>query len=113
MVDKMFIKIHNRKYKVEYKTLESETLLGETNNKSAIIRLSNKIDNQLLYSTIVHELVHAYLFEYGIYDDNYTNENVCNFFGAYGKKIIETAEIVYNAFKGNKKNKGEKCEDNS
>ena len=98
----MFVKIHNRKYKIEYETFENETLLGETNNKSAIIRLSNKIDNQLLYSTIVHELVHAYLFECGIYDDNYTNENVCNFFGAYGKKIIETAEMVYNAFKGNK-----------
>lgn len=87
----MDIKIHERVYKIIHETIENETLLGETNNKSAIIRLSNKIDNQLLYSTIIHELVHAYLFEYGIYDNNYTNENVCNFFGAYGTEIIENA----------------------
>lgn len=94
----MFIKIHNRKYKVEYETLESETLLGETNNKSAIIRLSNKIDNQLLYSTIIHELVHAYLFEYGMPRDNYNQEDMCNFFGAYGTEIIENAYKIQSLF---------------
>lgn len=99
MVNKMFIKIHNRKYKIEYKTIESEEVLGKTDSKIASIRISDKMDNELLYSTIVHELVHAYLFEYGIYDDNYTNENVCNFFGAYGKKIIKTAELIYKTFK--------------
>ena len=59
--------------------------------KIAEIRLSKDSDKDLLYSVIIHELVHAYVFEYGMPRENYNQEDMCNFFGAYGTEIIENA----------------------
>jgi hypothetical protein len=99
----MKIKIHKRKYTVVFEPLERTDLLGECNYESAKITISKNLDKPLLYSTIVHELTHAYLFEYGLYDKKYSNENVCNFFGAYGKEIMASAELVYNHYQGNRR----------
>lgn len=98
----MKIKIHKRKYRIVFEPLESADLLGECNYELAKITISKNLDKQLSYSTIVHELTHAYLFECGIYDKEYSNENVCNFFGAYGKDIMASAELIYNHYQGNK-----------
>lgn len=87
----MKIKIHKRKYTVVFEPLERAELFGECNYGLAKITISKNLDKTLLYSTIVHELTHAYLFEYGMPRETYSQEDMCNFFGAYGKEIIENA----------------------
>lgn len=87
----MTVKINKRYYTIKFDTLEEERNIGLTLCKIGEIRLASEIDKDLLYSTIIHELVHAYLFEYGMPRDNYSQEDMCNFFGAYGTEIIENA----------------------
>lgn len=87
----MTIKINKRYYTIKYDTLEEEKNIGLTLCKLGEIKLSSEIDKDLLYSTIIHELTHAYLFEYGMPRDNYSQEDMCDFFGAYGTEIIENA----------------------
>lgn len=87
----MRIKINKRYYTIKFDTPEEDRTIGLTSYKLGEIRLSKNLDKNLLYSTIIHELIHAYLFEYGMPRDNYNQEDICNFFGAYGTEIIENA----------------------
>ena len=87
----MTVKINKRYYTIKFDTLEEERNIGLTLCKISEIRLAKDIDKDLLYSTLIHELVHAYLFEYGMPRETYSQEDMCNFFGAYGKEIIENA----------------------
>lgn len=87
----MTVKINKRYYTIKFDTLEREDALGVTMCKIGEIRLANDMDKDLSYSTLIHELVHAYLFECGMPRETYSQEDVCNFFGAYGKEIIENA----------------------
>lgn len=96
---KMKIKINKRTYTVVFEKLDRVDLLGECNYKTSTITISTSIDSNLTYTTIVHELTHAYLFEYGLISKTYNNEHVCNFFGTYGKDIIENTTKIINSLK--------------
>lgn len=87
----MKIKINKRTYTIKFDTFEDDITLGRTLYKLGEIRLLKHLDKDLLYSIIIHELTHAYLFEYGMSRETYSQENMCDFFGAYGTEIIENA----------------------
>ena len=90
----MKVRVNKRDYKVEIKEQDGIEGLGLTNYKKGTIEILKGIDKELTKSTIIHELTHAYLFEYGMPKEEYTLEDVCNFIGAYGEEIINKSKQV-------------------
>lgn len=47
---------------------------------------------EVMRTTVIHELVHAYKFSYGA--DISDDEGMCNFFGAHADKIVDHADFI-------------------
>lgn len=45
----------------------------------------------MLCRTLVHELTHAFLFSYGMQSSSYTEDQVGDVIGTYGKEILRLA----------------------
>lgn len=94
----MQIVINGLKWKVFNADPESKNLrnsrdvkcFGITSYPRLMIFLRNDQAPELYRQTLIHELVHAYAFSFGVhlYADENTEESVCDFFGAYADKII-------------------------
>lgn len=69
---------------------------GITSFPSLTIWLRNDQAPELYRQTVIHELVHAYTFSFGVhlYADEGTEESVCDFFGATADKIITHADLI-------------------
>ena len=63
-----------------------ECYLGLTDSIESTINLRRGMSERLLRSTVIHELVHAFKFAYGY--QLTTEEEVCDFFGAQGDRLI-------------------------
>ena len=94
------IKINNRNWKVRFvkgtdKNLcaeDNEIVCGITNYGKSTIYINKEIDDDVMLDTIVHELTHAYLFVYGFGQvENFTEENVCDVFGAFAIDLTNQA----------------------
>ena len=53
---------------------------------------------------LIHEITHAFIWCYGFKGSKLNDEDICNFIGAFGQKIIDYANEIL----ANEKNKGEK-----
>lgn len=95
----MKVRVNKRDYKIEIKDSDSLEGLGLTNYKKGIIEILDNLDKELTKSTILHELTHAYLFEYGMPKEEYTLEDVCNFIGAYAEEIVIKSNNILNKIK--------------
>lgn len=70
-----------------------------TDNIKKTIFLNNKLQGDLLYKVLCHEIVHAFCFSYGIYIDNDLEEWLADFISEYGSEIIDkTDEILKNSY---------------
>lgn len=58
----------------------------------ARINIRKKQTVEVMRSTVIHELVHAFLFSYGV--EVTDNEEMCNFFGAFGDEIIKLTDEI-------------------
>lgn len=69
---------------------------GITSFPRLTIYLRNDQTKALYRQTLIHELVHAYTFSFGVhlYADDNTEESVCDFFGANADKIITHANQI-------------------
>ena len=69
---------------------------GITSFPRLAIYLRNDQAKELYRQTLIHELVHAYTFSFGVhlYADENTEESVCDFFGANADKIITHANQI-------------------
>ena len=82
------------------KELEREddemSVCGITHFAKAKIYINKEIDLDVMADTITHELTHAYLFVYGFGQvENFTEEMVCDFMGAYAKEIVAESTKMY------------------
>lgn len=70
--------------------------LGVTYYDDLKIYLKNDMSKPLFRQTVIHELVHAFLFSYGIHLENsdVTEEAVCDFCGAHLDKILKLTKRV-------------------
>ena len=80
---------------IETSHIESDNdilTLGETHYGESIIYIQeNKTD--IMIRTLTHELLHAWLFEYGYdQDKKFTNEDLCNIISASYSFIKENTE---------------------
>ena len=77
--------------------------MGLCEYEKLTINIRKGMAASVMRSTIVHELVHAFLFSYGNRVEG--EEQMCDFFGAHGEEIVKFAdrimkEVMSNADKG-------------
>ena len=94
------VKIGNLPWKVEMVSRESKEMnpdenscfLGLTDYEKTIIKIRKGMTKQNTRETVIHELVHAFRYSYGMHIDH--EEALCDFFGAHGDMIINTANKI-------------------
>lgn len=60
-----YFDIFGKRIYIQYKKLE-EDMYGEYKSKEGIIEIDESLDGELLYDTLVHELIHALFDRVGI-----------------------------------------------
>lgn len=96
----MKIKIHNDIWKVEMVDEDAKKMnpdenhynFGLTEYKELLISIMTGRCASVTRSTVIHELVHAFMFSYGHTVDN--EEAMCDFFGVHGDEIISIANQI-------------------
>lgn len=103
---KVKFKINEVKWSMEFVGGDSEVLkdngnenLGTTHITNKLIFIDKSLGNSDLKSTVVHELVHAFIWEFGFHQVQLTQEVVCDMFGIYGERIIKLANRLIKEFK--------------
>lgn len=80
---------HNRE---DLSRSDGTITLGVTDRNVMCIFLHDKLKGKLLRKVLTHELVHAWIFSYGIYLDLEQEEFICCFIDTYGEDIINKAD---------------------
>jgi hypothetical protein len=76
--------------------LNGERCFGITDCANLIIYIvGDGIDNQIIKTTIIHELTHAYLFSLGIRADAFDEEDICYFVEANAWAILNQSQKLY------------------
>ena len=80
-------------YQLEY---SGERLRGATLFFKNKIVLADTLTDDDIYIILAHECTHATLFDTQLDSkDNYSEENMCDFMGVYGKHIIREVDRIY------------------
>lgn len=74
------MKINNLKWKVVYTDNLKEDLFAQTNYATLTIYVSTQVDKQNMERSLMHEIVHAYCYSYGImFFESFDREQLCEF----------------------------------
>lgn len=96
----MKIKIHNDIWKVKLTNANAKKLnpdknhlnFGLTEYVEGVIHIREGLNESVARSTVIHELVHAFIFSYGYTIEG--EEAMCNFFGVHADEIVELTEQI-------------------
>lgn len=102
----MELKIHNLHWEVLFVGPDDKYIMdsvgegacGLTLNSELKILIVNSLPKDLIWRTIIHELVHAYVWTYGLDGYPMSEESLCNFIETFSESIIETAKAIYNNY---------------
>lgn len=106
----MVITLNNYEWKVIFvpgydRMLENEDkdfmTLGRTHYDKLLIAINKDLPERLQDESIIHELMHAYLFSVGMRDEMMNNEELCTFIGCNFKTILEVYEQIKKGMKHN------------
>ena len=74
-------------------TKDGGVLFGFTDYLKQEIVLRGNLSKTLMYNTLLHELTHAFLFAYGLSNnETFNHEQICEFVGAYANDIVRIAD---------------------
>lgn len=100
----MELKINDLKWQVEFLNKNDKRLisdgdkcLGRTFFNDLDICLRNNMPKTLARRTVIHELVHAFLYSYNVTlpsDEDKAEEIFCDFIGSYLSKIHRAADKI-------------------
>lgn len=101
----MIIKINRLEWTVLFVPREDSKLemddtecMGITYFNDLHIYIDKSLSRELMYQTIIHELIHAFLFSYGIHiecaNNKDTEEAFCDFCGAHFNTIQKFANKI-------------------
>lgn len=101
----MIIKINNLNWTVffvprkhEKLELEDTQCMGVTYFSDLQIYIDESLSDELIRQTVIHELIHAFLFSYGVHIecsyDKDVEEAFCDFCGAYFDKVQKVANKI-------------------
>ena len=99
-------KINNRQWSVEFfEDLDDEsslTRMGLTVYADQKIFINRALRYDVLYTTLIHELTHAFRWSYGFiiedetkYSSSHFEEMMANFMECFGEQIIELTRKLY------------------
>ena len=72
---------------------------GLTFPTKLLILINSALPEELLFRTIIHELTHAYIWSYGWDNqEDYTQEDMCNFMETFNIRIYEDARKIYETY---------------
>lgn len=98
----MKVKINNTPYRIEemgnphFVTEDNdEVAFGVTVFSHGLIYLEKNLAPSVKRSTLIHELTHAHLMEYGMNHEHKTIEEVCDFMGAFADNIVAIADKYF------------------
>lgn len=100
------IKVNDNNWKVavtrDYKLLldkNGHICKGVTSYKNRTIFIDPRMPKESFLRVLRHELGHTYLYETQInINDNFTEEDVCEFIAIYGDKIVSKARSIYKKY---------------
>jgi uncharacterized protein YjaZ len=70
--------------------------LGLTFTIKRLILVDKNLNKTDLITTITHELTHAFMWEYGFSQVDFSHENICDFISVYARNIIELSDTIVN-----------------
>ena len=97
------VKINGLKWKVFFVKNDSPKLIDETDGTAALgftyfreceIYIDKSLSKPLRRQTVIHELVHALLFSYGINAEGATAEEICDLISAHLDELVKLKEAV-------------------
>lgn len=101
----MNIKIHDFTWeivfvdKVEDQSDDSEITCGKTYKTKLRIDISTQQKDSLVRHSIIHELVHAYIWSWGLENSTpFNEEQIANFIETHGPDILTQADKIYNYY---------------
>jgi 6-pyruvoyl-tetrahydropterin synthase len=94
------MKVGNLNYEIELINDEEDKRLfyndiynaGITWFRDLKIYILNTMPLKKKKEVLTHEITHAYLENYALNQDNYTDENICEFVSKFGKEIVKKSE---------------------
>ena len=88
------VKIAYRWYKVEeLGAVDAQSLHGDTNSTKGVIRLFTEQEPQIVINTLLHEIIHAVLQEYGL--ERYDKEHlVCTLSNGLCQVLRDNPEVL-------------------
>lgn len=75
--------------------VDGESAWGITVFSQGLIFLEKNLIRSVKRATLIHELTHAYLMEYGMNHEHKTIEEVCDFMGAFADTIVQIADKYF------------------
>jgi hypothetical protein len=75
--------------------VDGESAWGITVFSQGLIFLEKNLIPSVKRSTLIHELTHAHLMEYGLNHEHKTIEEVCDFMGAFADTIVQIADKYF------------------
>lgn len=69
-------------------------ILGITYFRECEIYIDKELHKRLRKQTVIHELVHALLFSYGINAEGATEEEICDLIGAHLDELVKLKEAI-------------------
>jgi len=97
----MKVKINNTVYTIKeiknpHEAVDhDEEAFGMTVFSQALIFLEKNLVPSVKRSTLIHELTHAFLMEYGANHEHKSVEEVCDIMGAYADNIVRIANRYF------------------
>ena len=81
----------------------SENTLGQTNYDTLTIMIRSQSNEQNTKRTLLHEIVHAYLYSFGFGPkEQFSVEEVCDFIGSNASNLMNLIEEAYYELKKTK-----------
>lgn len=92
-MEKNKIKIKGRLYKVKF--IDCDNLYnGLTNTETKTIIINNNLNNETLFETVIHELIHSYFFECGL-DEYCADEKLVTFLARHFFDLKKSFENIF------------------
>ena len=97
------VKINGLKWKVFFVESDSPKLADENGKRNILgityfreceIYIDKELHKPLRRQTVIHELVHALLFSYGINAEGATEEEICALIGAHLDELVRLKEAI-------------------
>jgi hypothetical protein len=77
---------------------DGEYVLGACDNAEKTIWVRDDLTGRMLDKVLLHEITHAFCFEYHVTFDIDTEEIICDYIATYARNIINTTDKIFKEY---------------